>query len=184
MRALVLVFLVAALVLPAALQPREARACWCGGVKDVEAVFHGRVGRTLEVKSFPRGGEAWTVEIEVLRVFKGKPYAKRYTTYTVNNSECDYTLARGQEYIFRIWYDQQEFGTSNCTVSLATEKNISELGRGFPPRPIIGQPSTLPLSTWSVAAILGGLVASSFAVVLIRNWRAARQRAPKRGRVT
>lgn len=179
MRTLLVVFLAVALVLPAALQPKEASACWCGNGEGIEAVFHGRVGRTIEVKSFPRGGEARTVEVEVLRVFKGKPYATRYTTYTVNHSECDYTLARGQEFIFRIWYDQKEFGTSNCTVSLATEENISELGRGFPPRPNFGQPSTLPLSAWSVAAIFGALVVSSFAVVLIRNWRAARQRAPE-----
>jgi len=174
MRAVLLVILVLALMLPAALQPKEASACVCGRMEDVEAVLHGRVGRVLDNTSYPRGGQAWTVEIEVLRVFTGKPYLTRYAVYTVNHSECDVTLIEGQEYIFLLAHDEQEFGVANCSVLLATEEDIRELGTGFPPQPNFGQPTTLPLSTWGIAAILGALVAAGFAVVLIRNWRTAR----------
>ena len=173
-RALLSVFLLLALVLPAALQPKAASACWCGGKEDVEAVLLGRVGRALDIVSFTHGGEAWTVEIEVLRVFKGKPYATRYAVFTVNHSECDITLVGGQEYLFLLGNDEKEFGAPHCAVSLATRENIREFGMGFPPQPNFGQPNTLPLSSWGIAAIFGALVASSFAVVLTRNWRAAR----------
>ena len=147
------------LTLPVSLGGERASACSCGEVDGSQEAFIGRVGVSVPGRTTSTGHRVEAAEIDVLRVFKGRPPAK-VTAYYGAPTECSITLYRGDEYIFLD--DDLEDGevyASVCSTYPAdsewAERVLEELDSG--PR--------LP-PTWGVVLILGGILVAGFGLAV------------------